>query len=226
MTDPYFATRLAHDTRRERLWRCLTPYLQRFVPEDAAIMELGAGYCYFINNISAARRVAVDVSPEVRRWAVPEVELVVGDALQYLRNAEPLQFDFILASNFFEHFDWPVLNEMIALIARALRPSGRLAVIQPNFRLAADRYFDDYTHRTIFTDVSLHDWLCGAGFEVVKLVPRFLPLSVKGRMGALSALVPLYLHLPYRPLAGQMFALAEWPGLTNSVGESASWPHE
>jgi SAM-dependent methyltransferase len=211
MSDSYYATRLVHDKRREKLWRSLTPYLQCFVPENAVVLELGAGYCYFINNVSAARRVAVDASPEIQRWAAPDVEAVADDALQFLRSADPEQFDFIFASNFFEHFEWPALEEMIALILRALRPSGRLAVIQPNFRLAAGRYFDDYTHRTIFTDVSLGDWLSASGFNVVKMTPRFLPLSVKSSAGALSFLVPLYLRLPYRPLAGQMFALAERP---------------
>lgn len=214
MTDAYFATRLAHDTRREQLWGYLTRYLQRYVPADAAVMELGAGYCYFINNVSAARRVAVDYSPEIDRWKGRGVEGVCSDALTYLRTLDPQQFDFILASNFFEHFEWDVLQEMIALIFRALRPSGRLAVIQPNFRLAPGRYFDDYTHRAIFTDVSLGDWLRTAGFDVVTLIPRFLPLSIKSRMGGLSFLVPLYLRLPYRPLAGQMFALAERPSST------------
>jgi SAM-dependent methyltransferase len=211
MSDSYYATRLVHDKRREKLWRALTPYLQCFVPENAVVLELGAGYCYFINNVSAARRVAVDASPEIQRWAAPDVEAVADDALQFLRSADPEQFDFIFASNFFEHFEWPALEEMIALILRALRPSGRLAVIQPNFRIAAGRYFDDYTHRTIFTDVSLGDWLRASGFNIVKMSPRFLPLSVKSGAGALSFLVPLYLRLPYRPLAGQMFALAERP---------------
>jgi SAM-dependent methyltransferase len=217
MNDVYYTTRLAHDERREKLWRFLTPYLQRFVPENAAVLELGAAYCYFINNVAAARRVAIDTSPEIQRWAAPEVEAFVADAVQFLRRAEPQQFDFIFASNFFEHFEWPALEEMIALILRALRPSGRLAVIQPNFRLAAARYFDDYTHRTIFTDVSLTDWLRASGFNVVKVSPRFLPLSVKGSAGALSFLVPLYLRLPYRPMAGQMFALAERPTTGNSL---------
>ena len=145
------------------------------------------------------------------RWKNADVEGFVGDALEFLRNAEPAQFDFVLASNFFEHFTWPQLEEMIAALVRVLRPGGRLAAIQPNFRLAAGRYFDDYTHRTIFTDVSLSDWLKSNGLKIVRNEPRFLPLTVKSRLGGLSFLIPLYLALPFRPLAGQMFVLAEKP---------------
>jgi len=205
----YFATRLAHDPHRERLWAHLTPYLARYVPASAAVLELGAGYCYFINNVPAARRVAVDSSGDVLRWKLPSVEAHVMDAREYLRAADAEQFDFIFASNFFEHFEWPQLNEMLRLLHRVMRPHGRLAIIQPNFRLVPGRYFDDYTHRAIFTDTSLADWLASGGFRVVKLVPRFLPFTVKSAAGRLTFLVPFYLRLPFRPFAGQMFALAE-----------------
>lgn len=205
----YFETRFAPDLRREKLWQHLARYLLQFIPASASILDLGAGYCYFINSVAGSRRVAVDLSDTLHERTAPGVEAVSADALEYLRAAAGDQFDFILASNFFEHFDWPVLNEMIEHIARVLRPGGRLAVIQPNFRIASRRYFDDYTHRAIFTDVSMNDWLASAGFRIVRNVPRFLPLTVKSRCGGLSFLVPLYLRLPWRPLAGQMFVLAE-----------------
>ena len=205
----YFETRFAPDARREKLWRHLAGYLQQFIPPGASILELGAGYCYFINSVAGSRRVAVDLSETLSDRAAPGVEAISSDALDYLRGAEADQFDFILASNFFEHFDWPALNEMIVHILRILRPGGRLAVIQPNFRIASRRYFDDYTHRAIFTDVSMNDWLAAAGFRVIRTVPRFLPLTVKSRCGGLSFLVPLYLRMPWRPLAGQMFVLGE-----------------
>ena len=211
MSSAYFQTRLQHDSRRATVWRHLTRYMSQFVPERASVLELGAGYCYFINAVPADRRVAVDVSPELNRWKDPGVEGVIGDAVAYLRDAENDQFDFILASNFFEHFTWPDLDGMVERIVRVLRPGGRLAVIQPNFRLAPGRYFDDYTHRTIFTDVSLPDWLFSHGLAITRVEPRFLPLTVKSAVGGLSFLIPLYLSLPFRPMAGQMFVLAERP---------------
>ena len=207
----YFSTRFSADPRREKLWGYLTDYLAHYVPRDASVLELGAAYCYFINRVPARRRIAVDVSTDMLRWKGADVEGVVADALEYLRGADAEQFDFILASNFFEHFEWRALDEMLPLIIRTLRPGGRLAVIQPNFRIASGRYFDDYTHRAIFTDVSLNDWLTAGGLRIIRSEPRFLPLTVKSKMGGLTFLVPLYLRLPWRPLAGQMFALAERP---------------
>jgi SAM-dependent methyltransferase len=207
----YFTTRFVSDPKRDRLWRHLTDYLVRFVPPRATVLELGAGYCHFINRVPASRRVAVDIGPQIHEAAARGVEAHESEARAFLAHTQPEQFDFILASNFFEHLEWEELNALIPLVLRALRPGGRLAIIQPNFRLAPHRYFDDYTHRTIFTDVSLRDWLEAVGFDVVKETPRFLPLTVKSTFGSLSFLVPLYLKLPWRPLAGQMFVLAERP---------------
>lgn len=205
----YFTTRLVEDVRRERLWRHLVKYLERFVPPDAAVLELGAGYCYFINNVRARRRVAVDRHPEMPTYAAEAVETAVEDAVEFLRRCAPESFDFVFASNFFEHFEWSVLDEMLPLIVRALRPAGRLGVVQPNFRTAPHRYFDDFTHRTIFTDVSLSDWLAAHGLTVTHLEPRFMPLTVKSPLGGFTFLAPFYLRLPLRPFAGQMLAIAE-----------------
>jgi SAM-dependent methyltransferase len=205
----YLRTRFTPDARRAALWRRLTPYLEGFIPPDGSVLELGAGYCHFINNVHAPRRVAIDRVPELLQWAAPGVDARVLDVLDYLATVPPAEFDFIFASNFLEHFEWPTLEVMIELIKRALSPRGRLGLIQPNFRLALGRYFDDYTHRTIFTDTSLADWLESKSFHVIKIEPRFLPLTVKSGMGRMSALVPLYLRLPWRPFAGQMFVLAD-----------------
>ncbi len=215
---PYLTTRLPPDARRDRLWRHLTDYLQRFIDADAAVLDAGAGYCHFINRVHANRRVAIDIAPEVLRWAAPGVEAFETDAAVYLRDAPPGQFDFILASNFLEHFDWPALDVLIELIIQRLAPGGRLALIQPNFRLAPARYFDDYTHRTIFTDQSLVDWLESRGLNVTRVEARFLPLTVKSGMGHLAMLVPLYLRLPWRPFAGQMFVLAERAAAARPAG--------
>jgi SAM-dependent methyltransferase len=209
ISESYFETRFKPDPVRESVWRHLTKYLARYVPADASLLELGAGYCSFANNITARRRVAVDRGPQVLTCAAAGVEPVQADVLTYLPTLAPGSFDFIFASNFLEHFEWRDLDRIIAEIHRLLTINGRLCLIQPNFRLAPGRYFDDYTHRTVFSDESLNDWLEASGFRIVRSQPRFMPLTLKSRLGGLSFLVPLYLRLPWRPFAGQMLVLAE-----------------
>lgn len=210
--DPYFASRFTPDVRRDAVWEHLVPYLLRFVPAAPRLLELGAGYCSFSNRVtSARRRVAVDLSPATADHAAPGVEVRTGDALSCLAACGDGEFDLVFASNFFEHFDWPALDAMLAQVTRVLAPGGHLMLVQPNFRLAPHRYFDDYTHRTIFTDVALVDWLTASGYTPTHVEPRFTPLTVKSRLGGMHALVPLYLRLPWRPFAGQMLVVARRP---------------
>jgi hypothetical protein len=94
-------------------------------------------------------------------------------------------------------------------VARLLRRGGRVILIQPNFRYSWRSYFDDYTHRSIFTDVSLPAMLRAAGFNIEKVQPRFAPYSMQGtRVPLTSWLVKAYLLSPIKPAAGQMLVIA------------------
>ncbi len=42
------------------------------------ILEVGAGRCEFINNIVAARKIAVDLSTDTPRFAAPGVEVMTA----------------------------------------------------------------------------------------------------------------------------------------------------
>jgi hypothetical protein len=43
------------------------------------------------------------------------------------------------------------------------------------------------------------------GFHVDKVIPRYLPFSLRGGAPKWPWLLHVYLRLPYRPMAGQMF---------------------
>jgi SAM-dependent methyltransferase len=209
MSDPhaYFSTRFTPDAARSRVWAAVCAYLQRFVPAEASVLDLGAGYGDFSRHIVASRRVAFDANPALASFVEPPVEAAVGDVTDLGRFTAG-EFDVAFASNLLEHLEWAQLERAVAEVHRVLRPAGRLLLVQPNFRLRPREYFDDYTHRTIFTDRSLTDFLNASGFEVVHVEARFLPLTMKSRLSFGHALVPWYLRLPFRPLAGQMLVVA------------------
>ena len=75
----YHAAHLVADPRRARVWQVVARHLAQHVGPDAHVLELGAGYCDWINNVSASRRVAVDVWPELPAHTVPGVEPLVLD---------------------------------------------------------------------------------------------------------------------------------------------------
>lgn len=210
-TPGYFETRLKQDASRAKVWEHLCAYLGRFVPADADVLELGAGWCDFSNQVKARRVVAMDLDATVHKAAAEHVESVVGDCTD-LSRFEDNSFDVVFASNLLEHLQRDQSDALLAHARRVLRPGGRIILMQPNFRLNPGRYFDDFTHVAIFTDQSLSDYLVAQGWSIEKVLPRFMPLTLKSRGSKLTFVVPWYLRSPIKPLAGQMLLVANPEG--------------
>jgi len=205
----YHDAHLTPDRSRTVVWRAIAAHLAPWIPPQSAVLEIGAGYCDWINHVQAAHRVAVDNWPSFPSFAAPGVVPLVLDLRSDLSTLGNEAFDVVLASNVLEHFPPDVVPDIIESLGRLLRPRGRLLVIQPNFRFAARRYFDDYTHRSIFTDVSLPALLRAHGFTIEHVRPRFLPYSMRGiRLPLTGWLVTAYLRSPFKPAAGQMLVVA------------------
>ena len=194
---------------RELVWQVVAAHLAPYVPASSHVVELGAAYCHWINNVRAARRVAVDVWDGVRQHAADGVEPHVLDLAAGLGPFGDASFDVVLASNLLEHFVPDAAAALAGDVARILKPGGRFIIVQPNFRYAYREYFDDYTHRAVFTDVSLPALLRATGFTIDVVRPRFLPYSMRdSRLPIHPWLVRAYLASPYKPRAGQMLVVA------------------
>ena len=64
---------------RRQMWDVLCrEFFQRHVPDDATVVEIGAGYCEFINHIRASRKIAVDLNPDTQRYAGPDVTVIIS----------------------------------------------------------------------------------------------------------------------------------------------------
>lgn len=209
MGSGYHAVHLPEHPARARVWRVIARHLARWVPSSSRVLEIGAGYCHWINAVEAAERVAVDVWPGFVEHAANGVRAVVLDAATSLRSLGEHAFDVVLASNVLEHFEPDAAAAVVADVGAVLRPGGRLLVIQPNFRYAYRQYFDDYTHRSVFTHVSLPNLLRAHGFAIDAVEPRFLPYSMREVGVPVPAwLVRAYLGSPLKPRAGQMLVVA------------------
>ncbi len=211
--DGYFHTRFGFDPRRDIVWQEVCRHLQEhYIPDDSRILDLGAGYCNFINNVHGAERHAVDLFTDLPEFAAPGVTPHVHScaSLPFLADES---VDVAFVSNLFEHLERQATVKTLRELRRLIRVGGTLIVLQPNFRFCSTTYFDDDTHLQIFTDRSLVDLLEVFGFEVKHCFPRFLPANMKStlrlRLPKLRWWVRLYLTLPYRPLAGQMLMVCE-----------------
>ena len=204
----YHEIRFPHDPRRVVVWRAIAGYVQRWVHKDDGLLEWGAGYGEFSAAVEAKRKWALDMNPAlVSHWGAGVTPLIQS-ALEPLPLASG-SLGTALASNFFEHFTLEQGEQILGETWRMLRVGGRLIVVQPNFRLEPHRYFDDYTHRTAYTDNGFCDFLRANGFRVVHVEPRFTPFSMKSRLPTAGWLIQLYLALPWRPFAGQFLVVAE-----------------
>lgn len=208
MSRGYFETRLEKDARRDVVWKTLWEafFAKRIDPSDA-VLELGAGWGSFINQVKARRRVAVDLWPGLRDQVETGVEVVVGSATD-LAFLEDQSIDFAFASNLLEHLTREDCTKLVLGLKPKLSHKGTLNLVQPNFKYCAPQYFDDFTHVTVFSHVSLCDFLEANGYEIVDCRPRFLPLTVKSRLPTWPSLIKAYLASPFKPLAGQMYVSA------------------
>ncbi len=197
------------------LWKVLIDeFLQIYVPPESAVLDIGGGYCEFINQVVAAKKYLIDLNPDSKLFANPDVKVLNCDVLSLGNNlAFTENFDRIFISNFFEHLrSKEELIQIISFCFDALNPGGSLLLIQPNFKYSFKEYYDFIDHQLPITHLSLQELLQTVGFEIDLIIPRFLPFSTKGRPAS-PLLLKVYLKLPWlwRFLGGQMFVKASKP---------------
>src|SRR5439155_18847098 len=107
----------------------------------------------------------------------------------------------------------------LAQLSRVVAENGTLNILQPNYYYSYREYFDDYTHRTVYSHTSISDFLEAHGYRVIECRPRFLPFTVKSRLPVSPLLIRLYLSFPWKPFGKQMFIRA---GLKNHCDGSAA----
>ncbi|MBI4604507.1 MAG: class I SAM-dependent methyltransferase [Planctomycetes bacterium] len=206
----YRHTRFKLDPDRRAVWSAIADYLQRYVPEDGAVLDLGSGYCDLINAIRARRKWAVDLYIDPAEFAGEGITALRADVTD-LGAVPDGSLDAVFSSNLLEHLTYDQLALAMLGIKSKLRPGGRFIAIQPNYTYCYRQYFDDYTHVRVFSHVSLADYLEAQGFELERVTPRFLPFSMRSRLPKWRALVWLYLRSPVRPFAKQMLIVARKP---------------
>ncbi len=209
MTDvDYHGSRLVEDRRRDVLWESLWRYrFSAMVRPTDCVLDLGAGYGNFINSVVAGRRIAVDSWPGFPAHLAAGIEHKVGSVtdLDFLEDGA---VDFAFASNLFEHLTKEDFSKVLAALRRKLSSNGTLTIVQPNYRYAFREYFDDFDHKSVYSHVSLADYLVANGYEVFLVEPRFMPLSVKGRLPVKPFLIKWWLASPFKPIGKQMLIRA------------------
>ena len=182
---------------RDRVWKILCRnFFQRYVPEDARILDVGAGWGEFINNVVAGQRMAMDMNPAVAERLESGVAFIQQDCCEpWALESESL--DVVFSSNFFEHLaSKSALESTVSEACRCLKPGGTIMCLGPNIRYVGDRYWDFWDHHIPISDSSLAELLSLAGFTICEQIPRFLPFSMSTGFQPPPLLVALYLRFP------------------------------
>lgn len=196
---------------KNRIWQVLCgQYFSRFVSPNETVVDIGAGYCEFINNIPAAHKIAVDLNPDVRKFAADGIR-IINESCTAVSSIPSGSVDAVFMSNFLEHLpSKDLVLQTLRESARMLRPGGRVIILQPNIRFLYDEYWDYFDHHTALSDRSLVEGVLMAGLDPKVVVPRFLPYTTKSRLPQAPWLVSLYLRIPlaWRFLGKQALVVA------------------
>lgn len=192
---------------RKRVWTALVAdFFQKYVRPSDTVVDLGCGYGEFINAISCKTKIGIDLNPDSRQNLNPAVRLLEQDCASTWQLPDE-SVNVVFTSNFFEHLpDKASLGRTLDEIGRCLVPGGQLIAMGPNIKYLPGEYWDFWDHLLPLTEMSLSEGLTNHGFEMVKLVPRFLPYRMAGGPPYPIFLVRAYLRLSiFWPLFGKQF---------------------
>ena len=141
------------------------------------MLDPAAGRGEFVNAIPATERWVIDTVEHEQASLDDGVKVLIGDA-----RTMPLPdgyFDGVFISNLLEHFaSQEAIGAFLVRLRHAMAGGGRIAILGPNFRYCAREYFDCADHTLALTHRSVEEHLYTAGFEIERVIPRYLPVLV------------------------------------------------
>ncbi|WP_395319778.1 methyltransferase domain-containing protein [Variovorax sp. UC74_104] len=218
----YYSTRYTPDPGRTKVWRAIINYLEKYIGNSCdVVVDIGCGYGDFINNVNAQKRYAIDLNPDAAGYLIDSVEFK-STKVTDLSCIADASVDIAFSSNLLEHLSDDELTLAASEFQRILRPNGLFITMQPNFYYAYREYFDDFTHKKIFSHESLVDFFRSNGFELVAMEKKFLPFSLKSRLPKTYFLTRIYLSSFYRPFAKQMLGVFQKKAISPLISKDAS----
>jgi SAM-dependent methyltransferase len=191
----------------------VSSWLARYIAPQAEVLDLGCGYGEFINNVVCRKKYAIDLNVRAKDFLDQGVTFFGQDC------SAPWPFgddslDVVFTSNFFEHLpSKEALTDTLEQAKRCLRPKGRIIAMGPNIRFVGGAYWDFWDHHLPLTDHSLTEALRLSGFEIERVIDRFLPYTMVNSRPAPPLLVYLYLKTPlaWRVFGKQFLIVARKP---------------
>ncbi|CAA7611666.1 cyclopropane-fatty-acyl-phospholipid synthase family protein [Magnetospirillum sp. UT-4] len=145
---------------------------------DMRFLEIGCGTGAFLAYLAAkgcGEFLGIDHDPALAA-VIPETardRFRCQDLRQALSQAGPGSLDRVVALDVLEHFTPDEALDLVAAVAGALAPGGRMIVKVPNAACpwGLQYQFGDLTHRTAFTPLSLRQLADAAGLRMIAARP-------------------------------------------------------
>jgi SAM-dependent methyltransferase len=201
--------------KRRAVWKVLCgSFFSKLIPPQSTVLDLACGYGEFINNIKAAKKIGVDLNPDSKQYLDPDVEFANRPAtdLGFVKDGT---IDVVFTSNFLEHLpDKAACTYLFRDVKRILKPGGKFIILGPNIRYAYKEYWDFYDHYLSLSHLSLGEGLVMGGFELERVIDRFLPYTMVGKTPTHDFLIRAYLALPlaWKIMGKQFLVVAKKPG--------------
>ncbi|TGE27179.1 class I SAM-dependent methyltransferase [Hymenobacter metallicola] len=200
--------------KKQVVWQELANWLYSgYLKQPQSVLDPAGGMCEFINAIPAADKWTIDMEGEfIRKYAHSSVTVRVGNNLEV--DIPQDHFEAVFISNFLEHLDTQFqVADLLGRMYASMKKGGRIVIMGPNFKHTYKEYFDFADHTVILTELGVAEHLYGAGFNIVKVIDRFFPLSFRsgGYLPVTPLTVKTYLNMPlaWRFMGKQFLVVAE-----------------
>jgi len=144
--------------------------------QDKKLLDLGCGRGEFLKGFinCGLEGYGVDQSDSAKEFC-PEAKLKRAALDREPIPFEDNYFDVVFSKSVIEHFHNPEI--LVEEIYRVLKPGGVVITMCPDWEVNYKMYFEDYTHKTPFTLISLRDIFLIHGFSAVS-VEKFRQLPI------------------------------------------------
>ena len=182
---------------RRKVWSALCSFFSQWVSPNDTVLDLGAGYCEFINTITSGKKFAMDLNLEAKEMANSDVTVIHQDCSQPW-HLPATSLDVVFTSNFFEHLpSKAALERTLNEAFHALKPGGRLIAMGPNIKAIPGEYWDFFDHYLPLTELSLAEVCKNCGFAIDTCWARFLPYTMSSGREYPIAARRAYLAMPF-----------------------------
>lgn len=152
---------------------CTKKLLERFLPKDKSIkiLDIGCGRGYLLmalQEMGYTNFIGIDIDEsQIEGCIKNNVPGILVENSEDFLNQHKNEYDVIILFDVLEHISTDNTISFLANIHSALKTNGILLCKVPNANnIIASRYrYNDWTHKTSFTEYSLDFVLYNAGFE-------------------------------------------------------------